>query len=270
MSPRAPLSKSALTPVCRHGLESLTSATSTDRLRLWIFDSGAWLLHRLTSYNPEREWDVPAEDPRLRHDLVSNDPETLPPPVTEYPAGRPVVALPRDRPQTGASATSVLAGVRGRLRTINAAQLWRMLFLGAGVVRTIHRNGRRLLFRAAGSAGARFPLELYASTHGVDGVPDGVHWYDPVEHELVRVGPAAGGEVTTFVVTGVPWRTGWRYAARGWRHLYWDGGTLLSQPMAAAASAGVRPRLRGAFPDALVGDLVGADGVHEYPLALCR
>ena len=44
-----------------------------------------------------------------------------------------------------------------------------------------------------GSAGARFPLEVYASTRGVDGVPDGVHWYDPVEHALVQVGPAADG-----------------------------------------------------------------------------
>jgi hypothetical protein len=70
------------------------------------------------------------------------------------------------------------------------------------------------------------------------------------------------------VVTGVPWRTGWRYAERGWRHLYWDAGTLLSQLSAAAATAGLSPRLRSLFPDATVRDLVGADGVHEYPLAL--
>ena len=45
-------------------------------------------------------------------------------------------------------------------------------------------------------------------------------------------------------------------------------GTLLSQLSAAAASAGLQPRLRTLFPDASVRDLVGADGVHEYPLAL--
>jgi hypothetical protein len=124
------------------------------------------------------------------------------------------------------------------------------------------------LFRAAGSAGARFPLELYASTRGVAGVPDGVHWYDPVEHALVQIAPPARGEATTIVVTGVPWRTGWRYAERGWRHLYWDAGTLTSQLFVAAASAGLCPRLRTLFPDRTVRELVGADGVHEYPLAL--
>ena len=36
----------------------------------------------------------------------------------------------------------------------------------------------------------------------------------------------------------------------------------------AAASAGLDPRLRTRFPDASVRDLVGADGVHEYPLYL--
>jgi hypothetical protein len=125
-----------------------------------------------------------------------------------------------------------------------------------------------LLFRAAGSAGGKFPLEIYASTHGVDGVPDGVHWYDPADHALVQVGPSAGGETTTLVVTGVPWRTGWRYAERGWRHIYWDAGTLLSQLLAASASAGFQPRLRTLFPDRSLRNLVGADGVLEYPVAL--
>ena len=231
-------------------------------------DSGAGLLHRLTSYVPNREWDVPMDDPRVRHDLVPNDPETVPPPMKGYPEGLPVLALPRDLPDPGVPATAVLAGLASATQTLDAAQLGRVLFLGAGVVRTSERNGRRILFRASGSAGARFPLEVYASTHGVAGVPDGVYWYDAARHALVHIAPAATGAVTTLIVTGVPWRTGWRYAERGWRHLYWDAGTLLSQLSAAAASAGLAPRLRSFFPDAAVRELVGADGLHEHPLAL--
>jgi SagB-type dehydrogenase family enzyme len=232
------------------------------------FESGAGLLHRLTSYSPDREWDQPADDPRVRQDLVSNDYATIPPPTKTYDDGLPVLALPRELLDPGVSATSVLAGLRVPEQQLDAAQLGRILFLGAGVVRTFERNGRRWLFRAAGSAGGRFPLEVYVSTRDVAGVPDGVHWYDAVEHALVQIGPAADGETTTLVVTGIPWRTGWRYAERGWRHLYWDGGTLLSQLHAAVASTGHAPRLRSLFPDAAVSQLVGADGVHEYPLAL--
>lgn len=231
-------------------------------------DSGAGLLHRLTSYAPDREWDVPVDDPRVRHDLVPNDMATVPPFMKSYPDGLPVVALPRDLPDPGVPATAVLAGVPAPAQPFDAAQLGRVLFLGAGVVRTRAWHGRSFLFRASGSAGGRFPLEVYASTRAVVGVPDGVHWYDPAEHALVQVGPAATGDVTTLVVTGVPWRTGWRYAERGWRHMYWDAGTLLSQLSAATASAGLAPQLRSLFPDAAVRELVGADRVNEYPVAL--
>lgn len=231
-------------------------------------DAGAGLLHRLTSYSPGRDWDVPADDPRVRHDLVPNDPATRPPQFKSYPADLPRLALPRELPEPGLAATAVLAGAPAEACALDAAQLGRILFLGAGVVRRATYHGTEILFRASGSAGARFPLELYASTREVEGVPDGVHWYDAEQHALVQVAPPARGDTTTLVVTGVPWRTGWRYAERGWRHLYWDGGTLLAQLWAAVASAGHRPRLRSRFPDAQLRDLVGADGVHEVPLAL--
>lgn len=231
-------------------------------------ESGAGLLHQLTAYTPGQDWDAPVDDPRVRHDLVPNDLATLPPQVKQYDGSLPVTPLPRELPNPGVSATAALAGSPAPSRPLDAAQLGRILYLGAGVVRTGERPGRQILFRAAGSAGARFPLEVYASTRGVQGVPDGVHWYDPVDHALVQVGPVAGGAASTLIVTGIPWRTGWRYAERGWRHLYWDGGTLLSQLIAAADSAGARPRLQTRFADTAITRLVGADGVHEFPLAL--
>jgi hypothetical protein len=76
-------------------------------------------------------------------------------------------------------------------------------------------------FRAAASAGGRFPLEVYLQAHGVHGLDDGVHWYDPIAHGLVRIAPAPLGDdlATTVIVTGVAWRTTWRYAERGFRHV---------------------------------------------------
>src|SRR5690349_21180790 len=151
--------------------------------------SGAGLLHRLTSYSPDRDWDVPADDPRLRHDLAPEDPATIPPQVKTYPGG-----LPRDLPDPGVPASAVLAGTADAPVPLDAAQLGRVLFLGAGIARVLVRSGgERMFFRTAGSAGGRFPLEVYASTRGVPGVPDGVHWYDPVGHALVQIGPAAAG-----------------------------------------------------------------------------
>src|SRR3954466_4064246 len=97
-------------------------------------DSGAGLLHRLTSYSPEREWDVPADDPRLRHDLTPNDPGTVPPQVKIFPAGLPTVPLPRELPDPGVSAAAVLSGLPASAQVLDLTQLGRVLFLGAGVV----------------------------------------------------------------------------------------------------------------------------------------
>jgi hypothetical protein len=82
-------------------------------------DSGAGLLHRLTSYEVGREWEVPADDARLRHDLVPNDPTTRPAPLKVLPADLPVTPLRRDLPDPGLSATVALAGApAGTVRRI--------------------------------------------------------------------------------------------------------------------------------------------------------
>ncbi len=214
-------------------------------------------LHRLTSYEPGREWTDPIDDPRVRKDFVPNDAGRLPYFYKRYAPGLPTLALPRDLPATSAPALDVLSGAAEvPPGALDLAALARVLFLSAGVVRTLERPAYTHLFRAAGSAGGRFPLELYVAVpEGASGLPAGVHWYDPVAHALVQVGPAPrGGEdrAVTVAVTGVPWRTGWRYRERGYRHVYWDAGTMLSQLLALADSAGLAPRLYTRFPDAAV------------------
>src|SRR3954454_635539 len=230
----------------------------------------ARLYHRLTSYTPEREWTTPVDDPRVLQNFTPIDIPAFPAACKLYPPGLPAVALPREWPAPDAPAAAVLAGrAPAGGGALDLAALARVLHLSAGVGRVSERpDGRRYLFRAAGSAGGRFPLEVYVAARGVEGLEDGVHWYDAAGHALLRVGPPPAGTATTLVVTGVPWRTGWQYAERGFRHIYWDAGTLLAHILALAESAGLGPRLWTRFPDAAVTLLVGADGVHEFPVAM--
>lgn len=226
-------------------------------------------LHRLTSYEPGREWDVPVDDPRILQDLEVNDLDRRTWFYKRYAGALPRVPLPRELPVTTAPAIAVLAGTAEIApRGLDLPQLSRLLHLSAGVVRTSPRPYGSHLFRAAGSAGGRFPLELYVAVPEGGAVPAGVHWYHPQDHALVQVGPAPRGGAATVVVTGIPWRTGWRYRERGYRHIFWDAGTMLSQLVAVADSAGLDPRLHSTFPDAAVAELVGADRVHEFPVAL--
>lgn len=184
--------------------------------------------HALTCHGPDRFG--AREDARLVAGYSPMDPARRPPQFKTYP---------------GAASEPV------------PPALAELLFLSAGVVRVLdHPAVGRLWFRAAGSAGNLSPLEVYVVHERR------VLHYEPVEHAVTPLGPAAEGP-TTVVVTGVPWRTAWKYRERGFRHLYWDAGTMLSHVVALAPSG----RLHLGFVDREVTQLVGADGVHEFPLA---
>jgi hypothetical protein len=62
------------------------------------------------------------------------------------------------------------------------------------------------------------------------------------------------------------WRTAWKYGERGYRHLFWDAGTMLANLLALAADD--EPRLTTGFVDEDVNRLVGADGRRETAVAL--
>jgi hypothetical protein len=244
------------------------------RAKIAYVETATQTLHRLTSFGADvyDHWESfapPVDDPRVVREFEPNDPARRTWRFKRYKQPLPRVALPRDLPHTAASALAVLSGTAEVSRhELDLSHLSRLLHLCAGVVRTTEAPFGTFPFRAAGSAGGRFPLEVYVAVPEGFGVLAGVHWYDPPEHMLVQIASPPQGGVPTVVVTGVPWRTGWRYRERGYRHIYWDAGTMLSQLLAAADSAGLEPSLYTRFPDAVVSELVGAEGVHEWPVAV--
>jgi SagB-type dehydrogenase family enzyme len=147
-------------------------------------------------------------------------------------------------------------------------ELDRLLRVGAGVVRTrTLAGGDPYHFRAYASAGALYPVEIYPVT------PDGVFHFHPRELVLRRLREgdfrAMLGEpdaAAVLVFTGILWRTAWKYGERGYRHLFWDAGTMLANLLALAGDDELR--LVTGFVDDDVNRLVGADGRHEAVLAL--
>ena len=142
-----------------------------------------------------------------------------------------------------------------------------LLFLAAGVTRFTAHGDERVWFRTAMSAGNLHPVEIYV-------VRSGVHHYQPLEHALVTLRrpeevPDAGPGAA-LVLTGIPFRTCWKYGERGWRHLWWDAGTILANLLAAAAAHGVAARVQAGFADEAVAQLVGIDGVEELPLVVVQ
>lgn len=219
--------------------------------------------HRLTVHAQERL--RPADD-RLVRGYRPMEPRRRPPPFKEYDLD--VVALPPPAPLT-LPAGEALSGSAAEERRLDAVLLSTLLFRSAGVVRTRDTPAfGTVYFRAAGSAGNLHPLEVYVVARQIDGIDDAVYHYDGRVHGLRRLAAAPPGGPAALVVTGVPWRTAWKYTERGFRHLYWDAGTMLSHTLAVAEATGQAARVLVGFVDEDVRALVGADGTHELPLAV--
>ena len=227
-------------------------------------------LHRLTSYEPGREWDEPIDDPRVLQDLGTNELDRLPWFYKRYAETLPRIDLPRELPTTTAPAMAVLAGsAEVEPAELDLPQLSRLLHLAAGVVRTTEQRFGRLVLPRRRLGGLALAVRgLRRRAGGRRSARRACTGTTREDHALLQVGPPPRAGAPTIVVTGIPWRTGWRYRERGYRHIYWDVGTMLAQLLAAADSAGFDASLYTRFPDREVTALVGADGVHEWPVAV--
>src|SRR5262245_6402454 len=141
-------------------------------------------LHRITSFALGQEFG-PFDDPLAVREAPFDDRDHLPWDYKRYGQALPRTPLPRELPSTTAPGLAVLAGTAEvAAAEPELAQLSRLLHLSAGVVRIGKKLNHFTLFRAAPSAGGRFPLELYVAIPDGHALPTGVHWYHPEEHAL--------------------------------------------------------------------------------------
>jgi SagB-type dehydrogenase family enzyme len=151
-----------------------------------------------------------------------------------------------------------------------------LLRWGAGVVRTRGLGADVYHFRTYSSAGALYPVEVYVAS------ATGLHHFHPLENALrplrgedvrgvladAAVDESLAGADTVLVLTGTLWRTAWKYEARGYRHLYWDAGTMLANFLELAAYVDQDARILTGFLDDPVNHVLGVDGEREAALAL--
>jgi SagB-type dehydrogenase family enzyme len=207
----------------------------------------------------------------------------MPIPLKHYPDLEPI-PLPVDLPERDAPAVEVLSGREDVAPAPwGLPELGRVLFFSAGVTRRARLvGGRPIFFRAAASAGALYPIEVYVVCGDLPGVPAGVYHFNPVEFALRRLrggdhrrflawaaaDGGIGGAPVTLVLSGIPWRTTWKYRERGYRHLFWDAGAVLANVLAVTEAAGITSRVLTGFVDDDVSHLLGVGSPEEYPLVI--
>ena len=192
---------------------------------------------------------------------------------------RPAVALPT----AALPPVSLADAVRGRRSarafgpgSLTLAELAALLDAAYGV--TSRSDGASL--RSVPSGGALYPLELYVLARRVDGLGDGLHHVDPIRRVLERL-PARdpvgslspyddvlGAAGALVVVTGVFWRSRFKYGLRGYRFTLLEAGHLGQNLVLAAAALDLAALPVGGFYDRRVERTLGVDGVNESPLYL--
>ncbi|MGH7326652.1 MAG: SagB/ThcOx family dehydrogenase [Candidatus Rokuibacteriota bacterium] len=194
------------------------------------------------------------------------------------------IPLPRDLDPVAVDALAALApDAAPAAARMTLADLTPVLYLSAGVTKKkTYPGGGEVLFRAAPSTGALYQTEVYVAAGAVEGLEPGLYHFGPGDFALrrLRAGdvraalavaaaePALGERAATVVLSGIFWRNTWKYQARGWRHLYWDSGTMLANLDAVANALGLAPRVLTAFADAEINRLLGLDAERESALEL--
>jgi SagB-type dehydrogenase family enzyme len=224
------------------------------------------VIHRSTKHG------TPALQPLVNFPRL--DPHNRPSRFKQY-RGLSISPLSGELLTSTPSAVRVLSGGRGEPHPLDAALLATLLYLAAGVTRTAGSAPEKTFFRTAMSAGNLHPIEAYViAGHDVEGIASGVYHFAPMEFGLAQLRQGdflAAMSVTTpvaLVLTGLVWRTTWKYGERGWRHLYWDAGTMLANLLAVADAHRLDVRVFSGFADETVASLVGVDGIDEVPLAV--
>src|SRR5438445_5936474 len=214
----------------------------------------------------------------VRRDGFSLDWDNRPMPYKIYP-GAGTLALPRELDLPQMPTLSALEDLqRAEDATLDLEAVTRLFFCCDGLTRRASVGGEDYHFRAAASAGALYPVELYLVAGEVAGMESGLYHLLPADLKLhgLRRGdwrPYLARHASmphvirharaVLVMTSIFWRSAWKYRARAYRYCFWDTGTILANLLATANAEPLATEVITAFEDEAVEVLLGVDGDRE-------
>lgn len=163
-------------------------------------------------------------------------------------------------------------------RALTPAEIGQLCWAAQGITQ---RRAGAVGLRAAPSAGAQYPLELFVvcTDPGIQDVASGVFHYDPADHELERVRDGSFGpqlrEIAvdqefvaeaplSVVITGVDERTMDRYGERGERrYVPMEAGHAGQNIYLQVETLDLSTVAVGAFADAELRSLLAVDEEHR-------
>jgi len=163
---------------------------------------------------------------------------------------------------------------------ISLEELSRLLYHAGGITATEQAYSmKEFPLKAAPSAGALNPIEIYPVISLVEGIEMGLYHYNPKEHALEILKQSdfrkkiaevcldqeflAEANVV-FVLSAVYARTKWKYGQRAYRYVHLDAGHVAENLQLEAVSLGLATCAVGAFLDDEINKFLELDGEDEF------
>ena len=167
---------------------------------------------------------------------------------------------------------------------LEIADLSRILSLAYSITGRASYGDDYHYYRSVASAGALYPVEIYVTTHDVEGLQDGLYHFSIAGHGLVALrSEDMSGWVADylqdipekrplliFFFTTIFFRSAWKYRKRAYRYHLLDTGHLIENLAVVLKAQGLHFCLSYDFDDQAVNQMLGLDETREVCLAICQ
>ena len=171
---------------------------------------------------------------------------------------------------------------------ISLARLSRFLYFTYGITAVIPYVDKPFYMRSSPSAGGLYPSELYICSQGYEGLEDGIYNFQALKQGLAQIYKgdvkeklfkatfdhplmASKSGVTSplqLVLTGVFYRSSWRYQDRAYRRICLDTGHIIGNIDLISYPCNFKSILIGGFNDSIINETLGLEEDEEQALAI--
>ncbi len=152
-----------------------------------------------------------------------------------------------------------------------------VLLLSYSLTAKSQMGGQTQYYRSVPSAGALYPTEMYVCSHHIQDLEPGVYYYDIHGFSLKRLRSGnrmpiqdadqlafpCGDIAATILVSGIFFRSSWKYRTRAFRYVSLDTGHLVENIVATLNLYALPHTVHYNFDDDRLNYLIGVDGKRE-------
>jgi len=162
-------------------------------------------------------------------------------------------------------------------------QLSQLLQLTNGITLIKEYGPKKINLRAAPSAGACYPIEIYVISNNVTDLGKGLYYYHPIDHSLLLLKNESFQEniwdatfrldflkqVPVYLIfSNILIRNSWKYLSRAFRYSLQDCGYILQNLTLATGSLGLAANLLGDFNDQKLNSILDFSPAQEVALSV--